>query len=341
MSGNYGSYANQDTDELRDVRNFRAGAPAPDAGRLAEGRSRLTDAARAGRVRRIRDDWRIAAMGAAAAISAVTVLATGLGGGGQDTADRATPATTAPAPTGTVSGTPAEVLRRAADAVEKNPAVPEPRDNQWIYEKGIFDGGGSWPRSSDQPTQKPKPNESWTKYADLRFENGKEGDDRSRREQFRFLKSLPDDPAALLEKARAFYPDDPKADPEPRVQHDFGAVRVLLTADPMPPEALAKLYRALAAMPGVQVDHRLVRDLAGREAIVVGLDESGKALHRNEILIDPHTYEVLGSRWVVIKDYDEKFPGGNTPDQPWKTGDIVYQSAELASGVVDHQGDRP
>ncbi|MFE6893123.1 CU044_5270 family protein [Streptomyces sp. NPDC057694] len=325
-------------DEMKDVRGFRAGAPTPDRGRLAEGRARLTGAAQDGRARRIRADWRLAAVGAAAALTAVAVLATGIGGDG---ADRS-----APADTRRVEGSVGEVLERAATAMEKGDPPATPHAGQWIYTKTLSRDPGVWPKdkSNTQPSPRTGPQESWTLYADPRFENGKEGDDRSPRERLQFLNALPSDPDAVLKKIRAYYPSG-KDNPESEGEHDMRAMSVVLETRPMPPKALAKLYRALAAVPGAEVTPRLVHDAAGRDAIAVGHDEKGQKVRR-EILIDPRTYQYLGDRWLIVKDYKESFdfPGGpddNTPDRPWKAGDIMFQNALLDTAVVDHKGDRP
>jgi hypothetical protein len=106
--------------------------------------------------------------------------------------------------------------------------------------------------AQEQASQpEPEPQEHWERYADPRFENGKEGDDRSMRERLRFLDELPDDPAAVLKKVRAYYPSG-KGDPVSEGEHDMGALSVLFASQPMPPQALAKLYRALAAVPGAE-----------------------------------------------------------------------------------------
>ncbi|MGW3669225.1 CU044_5270 family protein [Streptomyces sp. NPDC005141] len=319
-------------DEMKDVREFRAGAPKPDRARLAEGRDRLSSAAGRGRGRRLRADWRLAAVGAAAALTAVAVLASGLGGGGHSGAER-----TVPAATGSVK----EVLERAASTVERADPPPTPHAGQWVYEKKLSASPEVWPTSAAaQPEPEPEPQEHWARYADPRFENGKEGDDRSMRERLRFLDELPDDPAAVLKKVRAYYPSG-KGSPESEGEDDMRALSVLFASQPIPPQALAKLYRALAAVPGVEVTDHLVRDLAGRDALAVGHDERGQKVRR-EILIDPHTYQYLGDRWIVVKDYKDTFPGADdTPDRPWKAGDLVFQNALLATGVVDHKGDRP
>ncbi|MFE5687164.1 CU044_5270 family protein [Streptomyces sp. NPDC056512] len=321
-------------DEMKDVREFRARAPKPDRARLAEGRDRLSSAAGRGRRRRLRADWRLTAVGAAAALTAVAVLASGLGGGGHSGAERTVPA-------GTVPGSVQEMLERAASTVERADPPPTPHAGQWIYEKKLSASPSIWPESAaPQPEPEPKPREHWTRYADPRFENGKEGDDRSMRERLRFLDELPDDPAAVLKKVRAYYPSG-KGNPEPEGEHDMRALSVLFESQPIPPQALAKLYRALAAVPGAEVTDHVVRDLAGRDALAVGHDEKGQKVRR-EILIDPHTYQYLGDRWLVVKDYKDTFPGADdTPDRPWKAGDLMFQNALLDTGVVDHEGDRP
>ncbi|MFD8569929.1 CU044_5270 family protein [Streptomyces sp. NPDC059639] len=320
-------------DEMKDVRDFRAGAPTPDRGRLAEGRARLTGAAQGGRTRRIRADWRLAAVGAAAALTAVAVLATGIGGDG---ADRS-----APADTRTVRGSVGEVMERAATAMEKADTPATPHAGQWIYQKKLSQNPSGWPKRKAEPTPKASPQESWTLYADPRFENGKEGDDRSPRERLQFLNALPSDPDAVLKKIRAYYPSG-KDNPESEGEHDMRAMSVVLETRPMPPKALAKLYRALAAVPGAEVTDRLVRDAAGRDAIAVGHDEKGQEIRR-EILIDPRTYQYLGDRWLIVKDYKESYAWADdgTPDRPWKAGDIMFQNALLDTAVVDHKGDRP
>ncbi|MCX4987268.1 MULTISPECIES: CU044_5270 family protein [unclassified Streptomyces] len=322
-------------DEMKDVREFRAGAPKPDRARLAEGRDRLSSAAGRGRGRRLRADWRLTAVGAAAALTAVAVLASGLGGGGHNGAER-----TVPAATRTVPGSVKEVLERAASTLERADPPPTPHAGQWVYEKKLSARPGMWPKSAAaQPEPEPEPKERWVRYADPRFENGKEGDDHSMRERLRFLDELPDDPAAVLKKVRAYYPSG-KDDPEPG-EHDMDGLRVLFASQPVPPQALAKLYRALAAVPGTEVTDHLVRDLAGRDAIAVGHDVKGQKIRR-EILIDPHTYQYLGDRWIVVKDYKDSFPSGSdTPERPWKAGDLIFQNALLATGIVDHKGDRP
>ncbi|GAA3827152.1 CU044_5270 family protein [Streptomyces phyllanthi] len=318
-------------DEMTQVRDFRADAPTPDRARLAQGRARLTEAAAGGgRARRLRADWRLAAAGAVAAVTAAALLVVGVVGGD------GSPGTVRPGASQTALGSAGEVLERAADTVEGYDPVPVPGAGQWIYEKTVQQSSGGWPGGSQEP---PQTDEGWTRYADPRFENWREGDDHSPRERFRFLQQLPDEPGALLKKAREFYPSG-DGSKEPVAQHDFRALSVLLDTYPMPPEGLAKLYRALATVPGVKVRDRLVEDASGRRVIAVYVDGGAKATSRTELLIDARTYEPVGQRWIVVRDHEEKFPE-DTPPRPWKAGEIVHQSARVEAAVVDAKGDRP
>ncbi|MFI6871946.1 CU044_5270 family protein [Streptomyces sp. NPDC050400] len=324
-------------DEMNEVREFRDDAPVADRARLAPGRDRLEQALRGRtRTRGFRSDWRVTAAAAAAAvaaITAITMVVTGVGDGG-------TAGPPMPAASRLVLGDPAEVLGRIADTVERGPAVPEPGSTQWTYERVVNGDSGVWPDDGDGPGE-PKTHNEWKKYADPRFENGREGDDHSPRERYRFLTSLPDDPGGVLKKVRTFYPSG-KQSQESRAAKDFGALRVLMESYPMPPEGLAKVYRALATVPGVEITDHLVRDVAGREAIAIGLRAGPEARMRAEILIDPRTYVYAGSRWIVLRDYMQDYPGADdTPDRPWKAGDIWLQDARLAAAVVDRKGQRP
>ncbi|MGW0821240.1 CU044_5270 family protein [Streptomyces sp. NPDC002845] len=320
-------------DEMTQVRDFRADAPEPDRARLAPGRQRLMDASASagrGRVRRLRTDWRFAATGAVAAVAAAALLVVGVVG------NDGSPNEVRPGASQTVLGSAAEVLGRAADTVERYEPVAEPGDTQWIYSKSTTQSSGGWPGGETEP---PQTSEGWTKYADPEFENWREGDDHSPRERFRYIQDLPSDPEKLLAKAREFYPSG-EGDEETTLWHNFRALGVLLDTYPMPPQGLAKMYRALATLPGVSVRDRLVQDVSGRDVIAVYIDGGADANIRTEVLIDPLTYEPVGQRWIVVRDHEEEYPG-DTPPRPRKAGDIILETTRLAGAVVDGDGQQP
>jgi hypothetical protein len=134
----------------------------------------------------------------------------------------------------------------------------------------------------------------------------------------RWLAGLPTDGAALLRYFRDRNPADPKRTQDQRVFEEIQ--RFLRYASPiMPPRLRAGLYRALALMPGVvRVPGQV--DLAGRRGIGVGYDD---LTIRNEIILDPRTFAVIGQREVEIT-----------------TGEVVGLST-VDFAIVDEAGRKP
>ncbi|MFG2466390.1 CU044_5270 family protein [Streptomyces canus] len=159
----------------------------------------------------------------------------------------------------------------------------------------------------------------------MHLENGGEGDDRSAREMYRVLAALPADGEQTLQVLRE---KNAIADPKgvPQAENDYSEISVLLGADVMPSKGLASLYRALATLPdGTVVDH-LVETASGRRAIALDYhtrdgNPGTEGTLRDQWLLDPQTYRVLGMRMVV----GEKVAGG---------GSLI------ATAVVDRAGDR-
>ncbi|MGP3921820.1 CU044_5270 family protein [Streptomyces sp. 8N616] len=309
-------------DEMTTVCELRAGVPNPDRVRLETGRRRLLDAAVKGRrARRLRTDWRLAVAGVAAAITAVAVSATNLG---NDPVGEAAKPYTRLYQTGSAS----KVLEQAAGTVEWMPA-PEPEDDQWIYVKSVH----AFAANTDP---RPKESEYWVRFGTPDLDEGDEDDDHSLREEFRFMSELPDDPEQVLKKVRGFYPTS-KESPESRAQHEFRALGLLINSYPVPPEGLAKVYRALAAVKGVAVVDHLVEDVTGREAIALYLKGKGDTGLRNEILIDPVSFAYLGSRYVAAADQK----GDGSSGTEWKTGDVISSTAIKEAALVGERGKRP
>ncbi|MER6102532.1 CU044_5270 family protein [Streptomyces sp. NPDC001832] len=350
-------------DDMTTLRQMRADAPVPDRAALAPGRRRLTEAIADGRrARRLRADWRIAAIGAAAAITAAALLTAQIGdasGPSQGGVAAAKPLTLS---------SPAEVLNQAADALEMQQAPPEPRKDQWIYTRtktveqkpqGSSSAAG---RSSfnpdsripDSPESRRVFNnlnsrisdspDSWVPYDNsAAAKKGKDDDYRTSLQVYRAANKLPDDPARLLEKVRSFYPTGHTAEapPEAEAQHSFRAMGLMIENYPIAPDALARLYRALATIPGVEVTDHLVKDAAGRDAIAITRKEDGSHQQR-EILISPRDYSYAGIRFVAAEDYEAIFmPGTELPAEKHKAGEIITSTARVSAAVVDAKGDKP
>lgn len=302
-------------DEMTKVRELRADAPAPQRAELVAGRELLLwEAAGRTRTRRPRGDWRLVAAGTAAVITAVAVI-------GTQVTDRGPEGARPGARPGynLELGSAEDLLNDAADAIAAGPAVTA-RDGQWIYVKSVETNV-----TDDEPD--PQISEDWMAYADPKTEGGRAGDDHSPREEYAFLRSLPDDPAKVRAKARAFfYATGPS---ETRTQHEYRAlVAVLSRAYAYDPAGLAKVYRALATIPGVQVAE--VEDEAGRSAYALYL-KSVSYTSRDEVLLDPDTWLYAGHRSVDRSGRNEE----------WGRADVVISSARLAVAVVDRKGDKP
>ncbi|MEV8342207.1 CU044_5270 family protein [Streptomyces niveus] len=353
-------------DETTLVRDLRADAPVPDRARLAPGRRRLLDAATSGglmsRLRGLRSDWRTAAVGAVAAMTAAALSATLLVGGGD-------PATEASLLNGRVpAGSAAEVLRTAALMVGDDP-VPAPRADQWIYvREGYYSMVGeekpaglvAQPDVNYHPLGEkkyyvPKPDgppraeaEEWIPYADPDAERGRTDQKHSAREIFRFLADLPDDPKAILDEVRAFYPANPPQNPETPDEHAFRALGLLVVQQPvLHPQGLAKIYRTLATIPGIQV--RRATDQFRREALAISRAESGGPPgHVREYLLHPSTGLPVGQRWTADADgsyaegeYGDGTPAADRPTTTWKKGDVLVERVLFEGALVDKDHERP
>ncbi|MCT2593824.1 CU044_5270 family protein [Streptomyces sp. N2-109] len=314
-------------DEITTVRELRDDAPVPDHARLSPGRQRLTDAMdhRSARLR-VWGDWRITSVGAAAAVAAAVLVGTQLAGDAADTPAHPAASNVQQAPD--LSDASALLLRAARTAAAQ--PDPKPRDGQWVYQQTV--------RGHETgPPPAPKRQESWTLYNDPQFEDWKEGDDHSHGERYEFLAALPEDAEGIFERAREFYPQDPKAPAkEPEALHNFGAATVLLGTYPAPPEGMAKVLRALAELDGMKAVDHLVKDAKGRPAVALFLESAFMYGMRDELLFDPETLRYVGGRTVATEDSD---PGSEGP--PMKKGDILINGLVSEAALVDKEGQRP
>lgn len=326
-------------DEMTDVRELRADAPLPDRARLAPGRRRLTEALqRRTARRRPRTDWRLTAVGAAAAVAAAALIGGQLLPGDGDGPGPADGAKTVQVhrDLGDVDA----LLEAAARHAAAQPD-PHPHAGQWVYTKTIR-GHETQQQGKQQPQSSPV-QESWHKYADTAFENGKEGDDHSARERYRFTAELPQgDPSEVLKRARASYP---AAKGENRAQHDFRAISVVLQTYPADPDGMAAVLRALKTVDGVAAVDHLVTDAQGDKAIAVHGIRKAEQREESQLLFDPRTMEYVGDRWVALRDYTFEQPPGMPDDAPppptTHKGDVLINSLTLEQALVAHKGDRP
>lgn len=317
-------------DEMTQVRELRADAPVPDRARLAPGRARLVEAART--VERRRAVWGRRKLVVAAVFVAVTaiVVAATLLGQGNHAGRKGTPAVS---PRLDLKGMSApELLEFAARTVERRPPVTEPRADQWIYAEETQEGDDAadfhlekWLRyDGAQLASYPRPGATdpgELETMTLNLEGGGD-DDRSPRQMYRFLLSLPADGEGVLKALRE---ENALVDDKGLSQaaNDYTEISVLLDAYVFPPKGLAGLYRALALLPGATLVDHLVEDEAGHRAVAVRFPAPGRGgeKHADEWLLDPVTFEVVGERAV-------------------EDGTVVGGNAYVAKAVVDEAGRR-
>ncbi|WP_258563674.1 CU044_5270 family protein [Streptomyces phytophilus] len=328
-------------DEMSKLREWRDDAPTPDRTRLAPGRRRLLDAAGARKRRRLPGlgDWRVVSGAVAAGVTAVALLSTGVGGGtGTPAADGGAQLARPLEPQARAS----DLLLKAATVVAADP-VPKPESGEWVYVREVRVGVSE----PDDPS--PNVMEDWIEYADPEFEDWNEGDDHSPREGFEYLAALPDDTDAVLQKARWFYPEDgERPDTEDPgagrsetelAAWNFGSLGLLAGTAPHHPGGQARVYQAMATIPGLRVADTTVTDPAGRRALAFYLGDevdTGDGPYRDELLLDPETYTYLGTRYVATEDTEQSQYGPAAEE-----GEVVAGTAVLSTALVDDDGERP
>ncbi|MER6347903.1 CU044_5270 family protein [Streptomyces sp. NPDC001595] len=345
---------------MTELMKLRADAPEPDGDRLAPARERLTEAFReesAGRrpaapaVPRPRRRVVLVAAAAAAAVTGGIVVSRLEDEPRQDSADgrRVLSAQAS-----------AEALELAAATVEKS-AVTEPRPKQWVYEKSAIRVGGElrtgeewtrWdgtghaqlpgiPRGGDISDFDPNELQVW--YGPNQEEKwAKEGyDDRSQRQFWRFLVTLPSDPGRMMRRIREEHAIG-DIEGETQAQRDWREIEVLHRSVLIPPHVQAGLFRALAKIPGARVE-KGVEDPLGRPAIAVAVNYAEPTPSgwqgKQQLFFDPRTYAYLGA---IKRSAPPEPPKGMTtpPGEPaFDAAPMI--GARAAWGVVDKPGARP
>jgi hypothetical protein len=300
-------------DEMTEVRALRANTPVPDRARLAPGRARLLEAARAEGHRR--PVWERRGLVVAVVFVAVTAIAVtaSMLVEGRGSARKVTPAVS-PSESLDLRGMSArELLERAATAVEQQKPTAEPRVDQWIVTEQYL----------ESPGEEDAVREKWIKYderyyfltdtisahtaARRRTLQESEGDARpvirSPREEYRFLTTLPSGAEGTLKALRELNAV-PDAEGASRAERDHAEIARLLDADVQPFQGLAGLYRALATVPGGTVVEDPVEYGYGKRAIALRYPGSPYAVNApansaTEWLFDPETYRVVGRRALL------------------------------------------
>ncbi|GAA4077578.1 CU044_5270 family protein [Nonomuraea soli] len=314
-------------DDLKLLREMRAGVPEPDADRMRALRKR---ALRRGRRWPVMPSVLVVALAAAAVVVA--------------TAER--PQVTQPAQR-TVLLNAESALEQAARTVERRAAPSEPRAGQWQYTRSLVVQPStgerreqeSWIRYDGRQTASRRP-DGTVRVVDVPPDPG--DDDLPPQGYWRKLNALPTDPDDLIRHVTGdrHWIDLPKEegskgeeDPADRAYRVLGVY--LDQQAIMPPKLEAAIFRALARIPGVTIEQG-VADAAGRAGLGMYRPEAGydPAVSRRYRIFDPATYRVLADQTVYLQDYSI---GGEVA---FRKGS-VFSVTKLATGIVDKPGDVP
>jgi hypothetical protein len=248
----------------------------------------------------------------------------------------------------------AELGDRAAEATAARPDL-NPRPHQWIYLET---------RRATRTSTEPFPavgagrvtTRFWHRIDAKRFAYEYQGRVHQERNYqlssvfpvrtFAYVRRLPTDPQALLARLYATYSAGGER-PYGRVrlsreeQHRavFGLAADLLRDNLVPPGVQAAIYRALPRIPGVQLQRDAV-DAAGRHGVAFARVHDGHV--RAEIILDPQTYQYLGWRQIVVKDFvPNSTVNGKRVTLHVTPGTVFDWTARTAAAIVDRPGQRP
>ncbi len=288
----------RDTDELRALRDFEAGAPPLDDDTRHRVRARLFQAMNGpapAAARPRRPVLRIAVTGVvtAAVAAGLLVAVQHDDGSGPGATARKSPSASAPAMRNVSAQT---VLNGAAAYEREHERVVTPRDDQFIYTKEII-------KETEQKSgvTKSHVDETWRSVDGSKASLMDEG--HWPPQDWGTLKELPTDPEKLILAIQGQVGGGADALEDLGDQdwsHIHFSLAGLLKLVPVMPEGLRPAaYEALGMVPGVKVVPNQ-RDAKGRTGVAITYDDptlpEGAVGFGGYFIFDPRTYEFLGFR---------------------------------------------
>ncbi|MEU9831386.1 CU044_5270 family protein [Streptosporangium sp. NPDC048047] len=326
-----------DLDMVRDLRSEVRQSEANDLHRAR--RRLLATVAPEPPARRVRRTvLRVAAMGAlGVTITAGVTMVQSLG-----TNDRGNGIASAPA---WLSVANAETLAKHATAAAADQTDVYPRADQWIYAKwDSYTSPKLMPEAAVPPvgggkTGSRKTVETWIRgdgeeramrdEVSKTIKRRRDGADPRLRFDPAYLRSLPLEPSALLERLKK----DTSEIPLPEARAVSHQIMSILEEGAPAARLRAALYTVLSRLDDVGVE--TVRDLLGRQGVAIYThDDEGV---RQEVIIDPNTFVLLGARRIYV--------GGVKAPSPYYSGlpkgEVIASRARVSVGIVDDAGDIP
>ena len=279
---------------------------------------------------------RVVAVGAAAAVMATAFMVLeNVGGTGRDgRPDPIVPGLSVPAANA------AEVLERAATASAAKREFEPPRDDQWIYTAERMTGSDGEPMTQQQWARADGGAHAWIDEAGkLRIQTMERPSDHPARrgilEGYPLVASLPIDAAALgqwaYDRADENWSNGPNSTSEEEIFLFFNHI---LRGNVVPPELEAAIFSVISDLPGLTIENV---EMFGSPAIAVGYESDWL---RDEILLDPRTYEYVGERSTVTRDATiDPEKAGNATGEVHEGSQVIAQRLDIA--IVDEAGELP
>lgn len=326
-------------DDLEILRALGGPDPVPDPAAEARARTALltrTMPEPAPRRRLGRLAWRVAVPAAAAAVAVATLVVienagpVDRGGGVVSVLPAARPANAA------------EAVRYAADAAAQRPFTV-PRPDQWLYlDTRVTSGKGPGGFVSGGPYR----TETMTYWRRIdgtqiaRYRDGKlvTSPTMSPIEQdggtypYAEIAALPANPDAVLAWVRRKVGGVGGGTRDGEDQIAFGTINGVLRDHLLPPPVEAAFFQALGRLSGVTLVPDAV-NLDGRPALALARVQEGWL--REEILLDPQTYRLIGERSVAVADHTSTALDGR-----WtvRKGTVQRYELRVAAAIVDRPG---
>ncbi|WP_069167541.1 hypothetical protein [Nocardia altamirensis] len=219
--------------------------------------------------------------------------------------------------------------RSHARPVKVIPASEDTPEQQELFERGDFSGEwraacGSWSYMGDnvgKPACRPL-EDSWSRPTP------------------EFLAALPRDPDALLAKLKEGPSPGDKISPE---LDAFGDAQSFLGTGMVPRDLRTVLHQALLRMPGIKVAEN-VPNLDGRKGTALGfvdvLPRVPQGTHLNEIIIDPGSEQIIGTRTTMVRDMMLGEGNQTNPAVVFEKGKVMGHST-ITIAVVGKLGAKP
>ncbi|WP_030443370.1 CU044_5270 family protein [Actinoplanes subtropicus] len=330
-------------DDLDLLRTLAGADPAPSPDGQAHARAALLNRISAtvsaegepsARRRKGRLGWRIAIPAVAAAVAVAGILmAENAGPVGNDGRVHSVVSGVGAHPANA-----AEAVGYAADAAARKPYRP-PRADQWLYLENrstVGTGPGGLVIGGPYHTVT---NQTWTRVDGkqaVTYQNGKrlQGTalppgtrDGGSPLKWAQLAALPANPDAVLAWIRT--QTHRTGTGEAADQAAYEQISSVLSHYLLPPAVEAAFFRALSELPGVTLVPGTV-DVDGHQAIAVARVAEGWL--RQEILLDPKTYTLIGVRSVAVADHTSTALDGN-----WtiRKGTVQRYEVRVTAAIVD------